>query len=151
MLLKSTPAMNVKLAMLSVLTCLVVAYPQSVHLHPSGTKIVFQQGTNSYTTDRRQCWGRINQFQSELNGLRGQLEIARKWVRDYPPRITMLEQELETLRLHLKLMDVLGVTNTMRDPTVAPPLPPGMAPLPLSPGVQSGLPPSQRPELFPVK
>ncbi len=57
----------------------------------------------------------------------------------------MIEQELETLRLHLKIMDTLGVKIEKRDPLVMPPLPPGAPPLPLDPDVVSGLPHTQRP------
>lgn len=125
-----------KILTLLVVLCLAVA-GQSIHVHPSGTKLVFKMGTNDFTIDRKQCLGRIRRFESEASGLREQLEQAQKMCREYPSRISTIETELDTLRSHLKMMDILGVKNEPAAPIEPPPSPPE---LPLSPGTMSGVP-----------
>lgn len=139
--------MNAKLAILSVVLCMVAA-GQSIHLHPNGQSLVFSlpNSTNTFTTDRKKTLDRMRRFQSEIDGLKHQLGTAQKWMIEHPPRIAMMEQEMETLRFHLKMFDIMGATNAPTPAIVMPPMPPA---LPVNASVRSGLPSNHQPEFIP--
>lgn len=88
-----------KLAILSLALCL-AAVSQSIHLHPSGTALVINQGTNSTVLDRRKL--RIREH--ELTNQIGKLTL-----------------ELTEVRLHMDLCDRLHVQD---QPTPLPEDPP---------------------------
>lgn len=105
-------------------------------------------GTNTatFTTDRKKTLDRMRRFQSEIDGLKHQLGTAQKWMIEHPPRIAIMEQEMETLRFHLKMFDVMGATNAPTPAIVMPPMPPA---LPVNASVRGGLPSNHQPEFIP--
>lgn len=152
--------MNAKLAILSLALCL-AALSQSLDSshrtdtgttkaalstgyapHPSGTKLIVRHGTNEIVRTRRQCKSRMHQILQQIRGLQEQLEIGRRYVRDYPPKISELVAEMEENRMHISIMDSMGVGDEPAPSVTPPPSPPGMTPLPTHQGSGSGLPAS---------